>query len=61
MDFENGDKVYVGSRFVGVWIGNNPITGSEVVYKEEVNEYKSFHAGQILKYPCASVSVNISD
>jgi hypothetical protein len=42
-----GDEVYIGSRLVGVWIGTNPITGSEVVYKEADNEYITYHTHQI--------------
>lgn len=55
LSFENGDKVYIGSRYVGVWIGNNPITGSEVVYKERSNEFASYHLWQIKRYPVLSV------
>jgi len=60
MDVENGEEVYVGDRFVGIWIGNNPITGSEVVYKEDGNEYRAFHTYQILKYPCVTVSAKFN-
>lgn len=48
-EFNNGDKVYIGSRLVGVWIGHNPITGSEVVYNESKNEFRSYHSWQLQK------------
>jgi len=47
MDFSNGDKVYIGTRYVGIWIGENPVTGSHVVYRELFNEYMAYHASQI--------------
>ena len=55
MSFENGDKVFIGSRFVGLWVGLNPITDSHVVYKDCDNEYKAFHGWQIKPYPEVSV------
>ena len=57
-EFNNGDEVYIGSRFVGVWIGNNPITGSEVVYSEAKNEFGSYHTWQIECYPSVSVKAD---
>ena len=57
-EFTNGDEVFVGSRLVGIWIGNNPVTGSEVVYAESGNEYKSYHTWQVERYPCVSVPVD---
>lgn len=57
-EFSNGDEVYVGSRLVGVWIGNNPITGSEVVYNETKNELGSYHTWQIERYPSVSVKAD---
>lgn len=58
MEFDNGDKVYVGSRLVGLWVGMNPVTESHVVYDAKKNEYKSFHEWQIKRYPVHEVSFN---
>lgn len=51
LDFKNGDKVYIGSRFVGLFVGVNPVTDSYVVYKEKTNEYGSYHFWQISRHP----------
>jgi hypothetical protein len=55
MEFSNGDKVYIGNRYIGVWIGENPVTGSHVVYRENFNEYGAYHASQISTYPSVLV------
>jgi hypothetical protein len=61
IEYNNGDKVYVGSRFAGIWIGNNPITGSEVVYCEDKNEHKEYHAWQVRPYPSVLVKTDFSE
>lgn len=55
MEFSNGDKVYIGNRYIGVWIGENPVTGSHVVYIGHLNEYIAYHASQISTYPSCLV------
>jgi len=49
--FEPGDKVYIGDRFGGVWVGVNPVTQSHVVYWERLNEYRAYHSHQISTLP----------
>lgn len=58
LDFQNGDKVYIGSRFVGVFVGTNPVTKSYVVYNAKKNTYGAYHFWQIGRHPSMNIISN---
>lgn len=44
--FKVGDNCYIGERYVGIFIGINPINFSYIVFTAS-GEYKGYHSYQL--------------
>ena len=53
----NGDKAYIGERFVGLVVGENPERTTSVVTVKD-NDFRSFHKHQIRIVSAPIVTTN---